>query len=123
MQLGLDKVAPYSSYDELERRLLCEDILHLVGMGAKNMGWYGHAKPAGTALQRHLFTTVKQLKQYSVVYIKQPGEATPSDCTPQKLLFTAHFCSAVTADTRSRVCIVPLSTLQVQPYDFQWIHC
>jgi hypothetical protein len=95
MQLGLDKVAPYSSYDELERRLLCEDILHL-GMGAKNMGWYGHAKPAGTALQRHLFTMVKQLKQYSAVYIKQPGEATPAECTPLKLLFSARFWSAVT---------------------------
>jgi hypothetical protein len=81
------------------------------------MGWYGHAKPAGTALQRHLFTMVKQLKQYSAVYIKQPGEATPADCTPQKLLYPAQFWSSVAADTRTRVCIVPLSTLHVQPHE------
>jgi hypothetical protein len=72
---------------------------------------YGYEDPPGTKLQRHLMGMVSSLQQYSAVYIKHAGEATPAECTHQALLYPNKQWPIVTSSQYERVCIVPLNKM------------
>lgn len=75
------------------------------------MNRYGYELPAGTKLQRHLMSMVSSLQQYAAVYIKHVGEATPTECTHQALLYSKIKWPVVTSSDYERVCIAPLDKL------------
>jgi hypothetical protein len=52
---------------------------------------------------------ISGLQQYSAVYIKHVGEATPAECTHQGLLYPKKQWPVVTSSEYKRVCIVPLN--------------
>jgi hypothetical protein len=54
---------------------------------------------------------ISSLQQYSAVYIKHVGEATPAECTHQALLYSNMKWPVVTSSEYERVCIVPLNKM------------